>query len=357
MQQVAFVVTVDQNAQFPEWLEVFLDFTHPVENVVVIILGHVQELDPAFLQGGHCGHNVVCSDGDVLHACALVEVDVFLDLALFPASCGLVDGEFDPSIAIAHHLGHEGGVLRADVFVVERHKLCKPHHLRVEFAPCVHFSPPHIAHHVVNELEPHGGRLEVGCPGPVARQKHPVVSVALHEDVHGVAVGFDGAQHHLTVRIASDFGGEFGLGAALGRFLKALARVRDPEGHRLDAVPVFVEVGIQFASFLKWRGEHQGDLVLSKHIADPVFGPGFQPAEGERLKAPSGHVVIGALFGIAYDELHVVCPKERQEVVGFWNDFVKFWKGISGHGSGGSCWRFTASFGGSLPTPGRGLVG
>ena len=37
---------------------------------------------------------------------------------------------------------------------------------------------------------------------------------------------------------------EFGHGPALGRFLKALARVRHPKRHRLHAVPVLVEVAL-----------------------------------------------------------------------------------------------------------------
>lgn len=39
----------------------------------------------------------------MLHACAAVEVDVFLDLGLLLAGCGLVDGHFDDVVGGGHN--------------------------------------------------------------------------------------------------------------------------------------------------------------------------------------------------------------------------------------------------------------
>ena len=367
LKQVAFFVAVDQDAELAQRLEVFLDFADAVEDIVVVVVRHVEELHATVLQGGHRADDVVGGDGDVLHARALVEVDVLLDLGFLAAFRRLVDRELDAAVAVAHHLGHERGVLRRNVLVVKRHELGKAHHLGVEFAPGVHLAPADVADHVVDVLEAHGCGLEVGVPGAVSGEEHAVVVLALHEDVDGVAVRFDGAEHHLAVAVAANLGLEFGHGPALGRFLKALARVRHPKRHRLHAVPVLVEVGVERAAFLERRGEDEGDFVLAQHVADAVLAAGLEAFERERLKAPRGHVVVGALLGVAHDELHVVRAEQRQEIVGFGNDFFEVGGGFGQHVfrffvevvkfEGVPSSRVTTSFGGSLPTRGRGLVG
>ena len=176
---------------------------------------------------------------------------------------------------------------------------------------------------MVDELEAHRCGLEVGVPGAVAGEEHAVVILSLHEDVDGVAVRFDGAEHHLAVAVAADFRFEFGHGATLGRFLKALARVWHPKRHRLYAVPVLVEVGVECSTFLERRGEDEGDFVLAQHVADAVLAAGLKAFERQRLEAPSGHVVVGALLGVADDQLHVVRAEQWQEIVGFGNDLFE----------------------------------
>ena len=110
-------------------------------------------------------------------------------------------------------------------------------------------------------------------------------------------------------------------------------------------------------------------MILSwrKHVADAVLAASLEAFERKRLEAPSGHVVVGALLGVADNQLHVVRAEQRQEIVGFGNDFFEVGGGFGQHVfrffvevvkfEGVPSSRVTASFGGSPPFRGRGLVG
>ena len=251
---------------------------------------------------------------------ALVEVDVLFDLGLLAAFGGLVDRELDPPISIAHHLGHQGGVLGGDVLVVKGDQLSEAHHFGVELAPGVHFPPADIADHVVDVLQPHGIRTASRVPGLIAREEDAVVGLSLHEDVDGVPVSLDGAEHHLAVPVLAGVRLEDAHGTARRGLLPALGRVIDPEGHGLDAIPVPVQVVVERTVGHERRGEHEGDLVLPQHVADAVGISGLEALVGDRLEAPGVHVIVGALLGVADDEFHVVRAQQGQEVFRFRDD-------------------------------------
>ena len=106
LQQVALVVAVDQDSELAQRSEVFVDFAHAVEHLVVVGIGNGQEVNTACTEFGDRFDDVVGSQGKVLHARPSVEVDVLLDLGLFAALGGFVDRELDAAVAIAHHLRH-----------------------------------------------------------------------------------------------------------------------------------------------------------------------------------------------------------------------------------------------------------
>ena len=256
----------------------------------------------------------------MLDAGALVEVDVLLDLGLLAAFSGLVDRELDAPVSIAHHLGHQGGIVGGNVLVVEGDQLGEAHDLGVELAPGVHLAPADVADHVVDVFEADGRCRALGVPCLVARQEHAVVGLSLHEDVDGVSIGLDAAEDHLAIAILAGVRLECAHGAAGGGLLPALLRVVHPQGHGLHAVAVPIEVVVERTVRHERRGQDERDLVLAQHVADAVVATGFQPLVGERLIAPGVHVVVRALLGVADNQFDVVGAEEGQEVVRFGDD-------------------------------------
>src|SRR6187200_2217208 len=105
LQHVALVVAVDEDAQAAQVLEALLDLADPLRDVVVVGLGHGQELDPALAHLGDRLDDVAGGDGDVLRAGAAVELEVLVDLRLALALGGLVDRELHEALAVADDLG------------------------------------------------------------------------------------------------------------------------------------------------------------------------------------------------------------------------------------------------------------
>ena len=173
---------------------------------------------------------------------------------------------------------------------------------------------------MVDVLEADGRRRALGVPRLKARQEHSIVGLTLHEDVDGVAVGLDAAQDHLAVSVLPRLGRERAHGPAGGGLLPALLRVVHPEGHGLHAIAVPVEVVVERTVRHEWRGQDERDLVLAQHVADAVVAARLQPLVGQRLVAPRVHVVVGALLGVADDQLDVVGAEQGQEVVRFGDD-------------------------------------
>ena len=90
----------------------------------------------------HGLENVVGGERDVLHAGALVELEILFDLRLSAAFGRLVDGELHVAVAVGHHLRHQRRVFGGDVLVVEVLVELEAHHARVEVDPLVHACQP-----------------------------------------------------------------------------------------------------------------------------------------------------------------------------------------------------------------------
>src|SRR5690606_35051994 len=108
-----------QNVEVAEGLQVFIDGTHATGQFFVITRGDLQEFDTAVAEFLYRCNDVIRGQGEVLHAGAMVKVQVFFDLRLFSSFGRFVNGEFDVTAAVGHHFGHQGRVFRRDVFVVK----------------------------------------------------------------------------------------------------------------------------------------------------------------------------------------------------------------------------------------------
>ena len=250
----------------------------------------------------------------MLHAGAAVEVDVLLNLGLLLALSRFVDGEFDPAVAVAHHLGHQSGVVRGNVLIVKRDELGEAHDAGVKLGPLVHLAPIHVAHHVVDEFQANGGGLVFAVERFVAGQEGARIIFALHKNVHGVPVGFDAAEDGGAVLVGNLVGLKSTFCAALGGLLPALAGVVYPEGNVLDAVAVQTQVVVQGRFRGHGGGDHQGDFVLPQHIGGAVLHAGLQAAVGQVLKPEGGFVEMGHLLGVADDKFDVVGAVEGEEI-------------------------------------------
>ena len=89
----------------------------------------------------------------MLHAGPPVVIQVFLDLRPGAPAGRFVDGKLDPLVAVGHDFGHERGVFRADVRVVEVLVNTKAQDLFVKPDPRVHLAPADITHDVVDVTE------------------------------------------------------------------------------------------------------------------------------------------------------------------------------------------------------------
>src|SRR4051794_35925945 len=91
LQQVAVVVAVGQDPQPLEVAVVLGDLAHAPLDLRVVRVGRVEEDNPRLLQRGDAADDVLGLQRDVLHARAVVELEVLLDLALALALGRLVD--------------------------------------------------------------------------------------------------------------------------------------------------------------------------------------------------------------------------------------------------------------------------
>src|SRR5690606_4925285 len=128
LQQVALVVPVHQDAELLERGNVLIDLSHPVPHGLVIGGGDLEELHPTGLEVAYGPNDVIGGHGYMLHPLPFIEIEVFLHLGFFLALGGFIDGEFDPAVAIAHDLAHQGGVFGGNVVVVKGEDVLEAHH-------------------------------------------------------------------------------------------------------------------------------------------------------------------------------------------------------------------------------------
>ena len=272
----------------------------------------------------------------MLHAGALVEVEVLLDLGLATALGGLVDGELDVAVAVGHDLGHEGGVFGGDVVVVEVLVEGEAHDVGVEVDPLVHGVPAHVADDVVDVQQADRAGDGVVRDGLVAGEEGAGVVGAVDEGVDGVAVGGDAGGGDAAV-VVGELGGLLDAAcSAAGGLEPGLAGVVDPEGDGADAVAVLVDVAGDVGVGAEGCGEDEADFALLEDVAGAVALAGLGTGVGDQRHAECGAVEVGCLTGIAYEKLDVVGAFEGEEV----------WRGLKcvvlcggGHGRVSPCSR------------------
>jgi hypothetical protein len=316
LQHVALVVAVDEDAQLFQFVDGFVDFADAGLQLGVIGVRDGEEVHALLLHLRDGAENVFGSEGHVLDAGPLVEVEVLLDLGFAAAFGGLVDGEFDVAVAVGHHLGHERGVLGGDVVVVEVLIEAEAHDVAVEVDPLVHGVPADVADDVVDVEKADGTGDGVVLDGVVAGEEGAGVVGAVDEGVDGVAVGGDAGGGDAAVGIR-EFGGFLdAAGSAAGGFEPGLASVVDPESDGADTVAVGVDVASDVAVGTEGGGEDEADLSLLEDVAGAVTLAGLGACVGDQGHAKGGSVEVGGLAGVAYVELDVVGAFEGEEVWG-----------------------------------------
>ena len=137
------------------------------------------------------GDDVVGAQGDVLHAGAVVVLDVLLDLALLQAVGRLVE-RHDDLRTVPHHGRHERRVLRADLVVVEVLHGGEAEDVGVEADPVGQLALGDVADDVVDPGQPDGpvlNRVGQALGGVAGFEETPGVAAAVDERVHRLAIG------------------------------------------------------------------------------------------------------------------------------------------------------------------------
>lgn len=123
LQQIAPRVEINQDTELLQHFKILLQLQparlETRRHLRIVCVGDGDEVDTSLLHVDDCADDVGCSQGDVLHAGAVEEFDVFFDLGLSFAVGGLVDGHLDELVGGSHDDRLERGVFGEDVFVVD----------------------------------------------------------------------------------------------------------------------------------------------------------------------------------------------------------------------------------------------
>ena len=244
-------------------------------------------MTPRLLQRGDGADDVLGLQRDVLHAGAVVELEVLLDLALALALGRLVDRELDLPAAVRHHLRHERRVLGLDLVVAEVDDVRHPEDALVELDPVVHAAELDVADHVVERLQADARDVAVRRRRDVARQVRAGVLGAVHERVDDVAVGPDRGELDAAVVVVDPVRlGDAARAALHGRPVR-LARARHLEGDVLRAVPVPRGEPRDLAVLAQPARDDDADVALLEHVAGAVADTGLRPRVGGAAGSPS----------------------------------------------------------------------
>jgi hypothetical protein len=107
LEEVTFLVVVNQDLVLSQNLNVFLDFKTNIFNaflksIVVRVGDLIQELNTTSLHALNCGDDILSTHGDVLHTSTLVVVAVLLNLGLTHTISGLVDWHLDVLVKVSN---------------------------------------------------------------------------------------------------------------------------------------------------------------------------------------------------------------------------------------------------------------
>lgn len=119
LQQVVFVILVNEDIQVFEFLQVFVDFVYLIQYCFVISVWYMQEVYVLVVQFVYCMDDVICGDGDMLYVGIVVVIQVFFNLRFFQFLSGFIDGKFDVVIVIGDYFVYQCGVFGGNVFIVE----------------------------------------------------------------------------------------------------------------------------------------------------------------------------------------------------------------------------------------------
>jgi hypothetical protein len=157
-----------------------------------------------------------------------------------------------------------------------------------------------------------------------AREEGPVVVLALHEQVQGVAIGLHRGELHPAALVLHPLRRVHAAGAVGDGVLVGRRRVRHAQRDLVHAVPVARVVGRDLVAAHQRPGHHDADAPLLEHVRHPVAPARLQAGVGRLGEAIRAGEEMRRLRRVAHVELDVVDAVDRHAVLG-------------GRGGDGSC--------------------
>ncbi len=267
LQEIAVLVAVGEDPQPLQVGVVLGDLADAALDLVVVRLRRVEEEHAAVLQRFNRLNDALRLQGDVLHAGALVELEVLVDLALALPLGRLVDRELDLARPIRHHLAHQRRVLGLDLVVAEVDDVRHPEHALVELHPAVHLPELDVADDVVDGDQPGAlAAVPVRRERDVAGEVRAVVLGSIDERVHVLAVGPDRRELDAAVLVLEPLRLGDPAGSPLHGLPVGVSSVRNLEGDVLRRVAMLRRKTADVAVGTNPAREHEADLALLEHV-------------------------------------------------------------------------------------------
>src|SRR4029079_18494662 len=158
LEEVALLVSIGLDAEFLERVDRDPDVADALAELLVVRVGHSEELDAEAPQRSNRPDDVLGPEGDVLRSGLAVVIEELLDLALLLAGRRLVDRELDAAVAVGHDLRHQRAVLGVDDLVVVVDELGKPEDVAIEVDEAVHVAELDVSDAMVDLEQIHALR-------------------------------------------------------------------------------------------------------------------------------------------------------------------------------------------------------
>ena len=259
--------------------------------------------------------NIIHPQGHMLDPCAPVVVDVLLNLRLPLPCCWFVDGHLHLVSGVCHDDGAKGGVFGVDLFVVHTPEAVEAEDLFVPIDCRHHLVVGLIADDVVDVKElgdgDEGGEGVDDGAGDVTGEEDPLIAVALDEGVSDVAVGLNGSEDHVAVRVLEAEGRLDGLGATLNGSCVDISTRGDSKGDVLHCVSLDGDAtGHLRLDGVERGGECEDDFVLLNDVSDDVSTARLEASISDGTEAEAANVVGGGLLSIGHPEMEMVVASE-----------------------------------------------
>ncbi len=312
LQQIPFVIAVDENAEFAERIDVLVDLAHTIRQHVVVGFGNLEEFDPTGLQPTHRVNNVIGEQSNVLDSRSAEEFKEFIDLRLLFAFGRFVDREFDAAITRGHNLGHKRGVFGANVVVVEAEHIRKAQNVFVPLDPGVHLAEFDVANTVVDFEQT--DRIARHVEGLESWVEIAFELIAIDEAVDDISVGSDRGVSNAAFGTFMPVRFAVGDRPSLDRRLKCPVYVVDFESDVLYKVAVLGNQRGHRVAGSDRSTEYETDIVLFQNVIDLVFGTGFEsPVSGDR-KTERVLIKEGRLTGVVHVVTYVIDAADGKSV-------------------------------------------